>query len=72
MSEMDVRAVVGVTVCDKREASCRCREPFGHDGPHRCHPDCGGAWTYDEQGRFDVVEWPAGVAVPGLGAEDVW
>jgi hypothetical protein len=64
---------IGVVLCDERAAQCRCREPKGHEPPHRCHPDCGGAWNGRENdGTFDPVAWPLPSPVPGLRFDEEW
>jgi len=83
-----VRSLRGKVLCDQRAASCRCREPLGHEDPHRCDPRCGGAWTgKEDDGTFRVVEFPQQgngdlltamltapfmMPIPGLGADEDW
>lgn len=83
MSELDIRARAGVVLCDERTARCRCREPKGHEPPHRC--PCGGAWNgREEDDTFEIIEWPQGIGpaqllmgmfpwpVPGLDFREDW
>lgn len=45
-------------LCDDRAAQCRCVLDVGHHGPHACTDQCGGQWTYDDDGNFVPVVWP--------------
>lgn len=42
--------------CDCVEAACVCKLPANHAGAHEC--DCGGSWTFDEDGSFLAVKLP--------------
>lgn len=48
-------ALVPEVMCDATYDLCRCTLAE-HDSPHEC--DCGGSWTYDENGKFVVVRYP--------------
>jgi hypothetical protein len=47
-----------IVICGEKEAACFCELEPGHDGPHKCV--CGGSWTWDDDGRFVVVDMPPG------------
>lgn len=48
-------ALVPEVMCDATYSGCHCNLAE-HNGPHEC--DCNGSWTYDENGRFQVVRYP--------------
>ena len=43
--------------CEAREAECVCIRETRHQ-VHRC--DCGGEWTYNENGQMIPRSWPGG------------
>lgn len=55
--------------CPETEASCECKRPGGHSGPHLC--PCAGAWSR-EDGEFQIVNLPGDwAALAGLRREGV-
>lgn len=47
------------SVCGLTEYCCSCARPVGHAGPHECGDEgCGGSWTFDAEGNFEVVAFP--------------
>lgn len=57
-------AVTGTVICGATRSRCTCiLEPHGKDVAHECDPSiCGGSWTYDADGEFQVVRYPR---IPG-------
>lgn len=56
----------GVVVCDDTLNSCRCTLDAGHypQTPHLCDSDdCGGSWSYDNDGKLIVHRFPGDVFV---------
>lgn len=46
-------------ICGETEASCTCGLPPHSDGPHEClHPNCGGSWSYGDNGELQTVRLP--------------
>lgn len=52
---MTAPTVQRLVICGETEAACECVLAPDHDGAHECDTECGGAWEFDDRGRFHIV-----------------